>query len=299
MLTRKHESVHLRRLFVVLAWLLLLGRGPWAAGQMFPPMPPEKVLMVYGQRIHYYEAGQGPDLIFLHGLGGEANNWAANIGFFAEKYHVYALDQIGFGNSDKPMIDYKIETFVEFLQAFMQEQNISKATLVGNSMGGWIAIDFTARHPEMVDKLVLVDAAGWHGPDAPARIPIDLNPSSLAGMRRLLEYIVYNKQFITGDLVRHAFERHMQIGDGYTIQRFLAGALVGDQWENDKLGSIHTPTLVLWGHDDLLIPLSAGEGIQKAIPAAKLVVLNECGHIPQIEKAEEFNAELMKFFAQP
>jgi 2-hydroxy-6-oxonona-2,4-dienedioate hydrolase len=299
MLTRRNESGHLRSLFFVFGWLLLLGRCPWAAGQMAPPMPPEKVLMVYGQRIHYYEAGQGPNLIFLHGLGGEANNWAANIGFFAPKYHVYALDQIGFGNSDKPLLDYKIETFVEFLQAFMQEQNISKATLVGNSLGGWIAVDFTARHPELVDKLVLVDAAGIRAQDAPARIPIDLNPSSLAGMRRVLEYIVYHKQVVTDDLVRHAFERHMQIGDGYTIQRVLAGIFGENQWENDKLGSIHTPTLVLWGHDDVLTPLSTGEGFQKAIPGAKLVVFDECGHIPQIEKAAEFNAELMKFLAQP
>jgi pimeloyl-ACP methyl ester carboxylesterase len=298
MLISRTEPRRLRSLFVVFAWLVILAATPWAAGQLAPPMPPEKVILVYGQHIHYYEAGQGPGLIFLHGLGAEGSNWAANFGFFAQKYHVYALDQIGFGNSDKPLIDYKIQTFVEFLQAFMQAQNISKATLVGNSLGGWIALDFAARYPEMVEKLVLVDAAGLRPQDPTARLPIDLNPSSLAGMRKILESIVYDKRWVTDDLVRQAFERHMKIGDGYTIQRVLAGILGDNQWEDDKLGSIHAPTLVLWGHDDALTPLTLGERFQKAIPGARLVVLNECGHIPQIEKPAEFNAELMKFLTE-
>jgi 2-hydroxy-6-oxonona-2,4-dienedioate hydrolase len=293
------EPRRLERLLVGFASLVILTPTPGAAGQLTPPMPPEKVISVYGQHIYFYEAGQGSDLIFLHGLGAEGSNWAANFGFFAQKYHVYALDQIGFGNSDKPLIDYKIQTFVEFLQAFMQEQSISKATLVGNSLGGWIAADFAARYPEMVEKLVLVDAAGMRPQDPAARLPVDLNPSSLAGMRKILESIVYDKHWVTDELVRQAFERHMKIGDGYTIQRVLAGILGDNQWENDKLGSIHAPTLLLWGHDDALIPLSSGERFQKAIPGAKLVVLNECGHIPQVEKPAEFNAELVKFLAEP
>ena len=146
-----------------------------------PGLPQEKVAAVYGQNIHYFEVGRGPTVILLHGLGGAKEFWLANIGALASKYHVYAIDQIGFGQSDKPLIDYKIATFADFLHGFMQTEKIAKATLVGNSLGGWIATDFAVQHPEMVDKLVLVDAAGltWQKP-----LP-DLNPSTIAGWRTL------------------------------------------------------------------------------------------------------------------
>jgi pimeloyl-ACP methyl ester carboxylesterase len=267
--------------------------------QMSPPMPPEKAVQLYGQSIHYYDAGQGPALILVHGLGGQAASWAANIAPLSGNHHVYALDQIGFGHSDKPLIDYKIATFVDFLKAFMESLGIPKATLVGNSLGGWIVVDFTAHHPEMVDKLVLVDAAGVRSEGGPHTLPVDLNPASLEGMRRVLEFIFYNKQAITDELVRHAFEGHLRNGDGYTIQRVLAGIFDTDQFEDEKLGSIHAPTLVLWGHDDLLTPLSFGERFQKGISGAKLVVIDQCGHVPQAEKPQEFNKALIDFLAQP
>ncbi len=95
-----------------------------AATQIPPPMPPEKAVQLYGQSVHYYEAGQGPNLIFLYGLRSQASIWAANIGPLSEKHQAYAPDQIGFGHSDKPLIDYKIATFVDFLHAFMQAVGI-------------------------------------------------------------------------------------------------------------------------------------------------------------------------------
>jgi pimeloyl-ACP methyl ester carboxylesterase len=294
---RMKDRSALARLWLGLALSLALPAAA-ARAQLAPAMPPEKVVEVLGQKIRYHEAGQGPNLIFLHGLGGEASMWAGNIGPASEKHHVYALDQIGFGRSDKPLIDYKIETFVEFLQAFMQTLGIPKATLVGNSLGGWIAADFAAQHPDMVDKLVLVNAAGMRPVGGPGKLPVDLNPSSLAGMRAILELIVYDKQTVTDALVRQVFEQHLKNGDGYTIQRVLAGVFAADQFEDEKAGSIHAPTLVLWGHDDALIPLASGERYQKTIPGAKLVVLDRCGHIPQIEKPQEFNKALLEFLSQ-
>jgi 2-hydroxy-6-oxonona-2,4-dienedioate hydrolase len=298
MLTTKSSRrvFQILHVWLVVAFLLLPGI---AAAQFPPPMPPQKEIALYGQHVRYYEQGQGANLILLHGLGGEGSNWAANIGALSQTYHVYAPDQIGFGDSEKPFIEYKIETFVDFLAAFMQSLNIPKAILVGNSLGGWIAVDFAALHPEMVDKLVLVDAAGLSPQGGQMRLPADLNPASLAGMRKVLESIVYNKQWITDAVVRQAFERRMKRGDGYTIQRVMAGVLAGNQWVDDRLGSIRVPTLVLWGRDDELVPLSQGERFQKGLLAAKLVVLDQCGHVPQLEKPAEFNAELLKFLAQP
>jgi 2-hydroxy-6-oxonona-2,4-dienedioate hydrolase len=281
---------------LIAAFLLL---PALAVAQFQPSMPPEKAVILYGQSIHYYEAGQGPNLIFLHGLGGDATNWAPNIGPLAEKYHVYGPDQIGFGNSAKPLVEYRIETFVAFLHAFMQALNIPKATLVGNSLGGWIAADFAARYPEKVDKLVLVDAAGLGPEGPPTPLPVDLNPASPSGMRKVLEFIVYNKQWVTDEIARQAFEQRLKRGDGYTIQRVIAGILAGNQFLDAKVGSIKAPTLVLWGREDALTPLSLGERFQKGIPGAKLTVLDQCGHIPQLEKPLEFNKALLEFLAQP
>jgi pimeloyl-ACP methyl ester carboxylesterase len=298
MLKPKNTQPILRSAVLHLVGALLL-LPALAAAQFQSPMPPEKAVILYGQTIHYYEAGQGPNLIFLHGLGGDASNWVLNIGPLSEKYHVYAPDQIGFGNSDKPLVEYRIETFVEFLHVFMQALNIPQATLVGNSLGGWIAADFAARYPEKVDRLVLVDAAGLGPEGPPIPLPVDLNPASPSGMRKVLEFIVYNKQWVTDEVARQAFERRLKRGDGYTIQRVMAGIFAGNQFLDAKVGSIHAATLVLWGREDALTPLSLGERFQKAIPGAKLTVIDQCGHIPQMEKPMEFNKALVEFLAQP
>lgn len=287
-MNQKHLLGRSMKLFL---GLVLLPAAAWA--QTAGAMPAEKTVKVYGQTIHYFEQGQGPNLIFVHGLGARASIWSSNIGMVSAKYHVYALDQIGFGNSAKPLINYRIETFVDFLQGFMKALGIPRATLVGNSLGGWIAADFAAQHPEMVDKLVLVNAAGLPSTrtDGPK---IDLNPSSFASMRRIFEFIVYDKQIVTDDIVEKAFEGHLEGGDGYTIQTVLNGIRSSDQYETGKLTAIRAPTLVLWGHDDL-IPLEIGERFAQGIAGAKLVVLDRCGHIPQFEKPAEFNRALLGF----
>jgi 2-hydroxy-6-oxonona-2,4-dienedioate hydrolase len=283
-------NIPLRSVFLA----ALIAVSPFAVSQNQPLLPPEKVAVVFGQNIHYYEAGQGPVVILLHGLGAVKEVWMASFGALAPRYHVYALDQIGFGHSDKPLLEYKIATFVDFLQGFMQAQNISKATLVGNSLGGWIAIDFSVQHPGMVEKLVLVDSAGLSSMQMPA---VDLNASSLAGMRAVLEAIFYNKNFVTDQSVMQVFTDHVRNNDAYTIQRTFAG-LATPQFEDAKLASIHLPTLVLWGRQDELIPVASAEKLRGGISGAKLVVFEACGHVPQIEKPAEFNQALLEFLGK-
>jgi 2-hydroxy-6-oxonona-2,4-dienedioate hydrolase len=268
--------------------------SPNAFSQNQTALPPEKVATVMGQNIRYFEAGQGPVVILLHGLGAVKEIWMPSFGALASKYHVYAVDQIGFGHSDKPLLDYKIATFVDFLYGFLQAQNINKATLVGNSLGGWIALDFTVQHPAMVDKLVLVDSAGLPWMQAPA---VDLNPSSVAGMRAILESIFYDKKMVTDQAALQIFTDHVRNNDGYTIQRTLAG-LATAEFEDTKLASIHAPTLVVWGRQDTLIPVASGEKLRDGITGAKLVVFEQCGHVPQMEKPGEFNQALLEFLGK-
>ena len=263
-----------------------------------PPMPPEKTVRVYGQEIRYYDAGTGPSLIFLHGMVGTATDWALSLGPVSRKYHVFALDQIGFGRSAKPLIEYKIATFVDFLQEFMRVKRIAKATLVGNSLGGWIAMDFAATHPELIDRLVLVDASGLDSP-VHHNVPVDMNPSTLEGMRRVWEVLFYNKRLATDSLVRSSWENRLREGDSYTIQRLVAALVAGTQFEDSKMGSIRARTLLIWGRNDELSPVDLGERFHKGIAGSKIVLIDQCGHVPQIEKPAEFNKALTDFLAEP
>ena len=285
--------MHLR-LRSALLFMLLLSAVPFSFSQEEMSPPPEKVASVLGQNIHYFEAGQGPVVIFLHGLGAVKEVWLSSFGALPGKYHVYALDQLGFGHSDKPLLDYKIDTWVDFLQAFMQSQNIPKATLVGNSLGGWIALDFAVQHPEMVDKLVLVDSAGLAWGQGSVNVP--LNPSSIAETRVLMQDLFYDKKLATDQFVLQVFTNHMRNNDGYTIQRTLA-SFAQPKFEDDSLKSIHAPTLVVWGRQDELISVSRAEKFHDGIAGSKLVILEHCGHVPQIEKPAEFNQALLGFLA--
>jgi len=279
---------------VLLAALIATALTAASQAQLAPP--PEKTAVIYGQNIRYFEAGQGPAVILLHGLGSVKEIWLANLGPLSAQYHVYAIDQVGFGHSDKPLLDYRIGTWVDFLQSFMQSQNIAKATVVGNSLGGWIALDFTVQHPEMVDKLVLVDAAGltWAG----SASAVELNPSSISETRTLLEGVFFDKTRLTYQFVESVFENHMRNNDGYTIQRTLAGFAQGAPFEDQKLASIHTPTLVIWGRQDQLINVDRAEKFHTGIPGSKLVIFDQCGHVPQIEKSEQFNQALLDFLGK-
>jgi len=291
------EQSHNSMKIITLIVLHLIATTSFLAhGQAVPGMPPEKVTTVFGQNIHYYEAGHGPAVILLHGLAVDGTLWAANFAPLAAKYHVYAPDQIGFGHSDKPLMDYRVATFVDFLDGFMQSQMIAKASLVGNSLGGWIAIEFALQHPEKVDKLVLVDAAGLPF-DQPSLG--DLNTSSLAATRTLLQTIYYNKQFVTDELVRQVFIGHLGNNDGYTTQRTMAGFAAPGQFEDaKKLAAIHAPTLVIWGKNDELIPAAKGEQLHQWITGSKYVVFDQCGHVPLQEKPDEFNLLVAEFLGQ-
>ena len=263
-----------------------------------PPMPPEKTAKVYGQEIHYYDRGTGASVILLHGMVGTATDWALTLGPLAKRYHVYALDQIGFGHSDKPKIEYKISTFVDFLREFMRVKHIPKATIVGNSVGGWIAVDFAATHSDLVDRLVLVDALGLDTP-VHHNVPVDMNPSTMEGTRQVWEFLFYNRKLVTDAMVRTTWKHRQQDGDRDTIQRLVAALVAGNEFEDSKVGSIRAPALLIWGRNDVATPLEFGEHFHQAMPGSKLVVIDQCGHVPQIEKPAEFNKALAEFLAEP
>ena len=259
-----------------------------------------KEVTVFGQKIHYVEAGSGPVVVLLHGLGGNTTNWAFTVPALAAKYRVIVPDQIGHGQSAKPFINYRIGTYTDFLDKFLDELKVERATLVGNSMGGWIAALYTLQKPARVERLVLVDAAGFKPPpDLDLAALSGLNPSTRAGMRQLASLVFHNKPLFTSDAaIDLMLAQRMSAGDGYTIQSLVESIHRGEDMLDGRLSAVKTPTLIVWGREDGLTPLAReGEKFKKEMPAAQLLVFDECGHVPQVEKAADFNAALLKFLA--
>lgn len=279
--------------------ILLLAAA--AAGQAQAPV--SKEVEIYGQRIHYLEAGSsGPVVILLHGLGGDATNWAMTVPALAAKYRVFVPDQIGFGKSDKPAMNYKVATLVEFLDVFCRKLGIEKATLVGNSLGGWTAAAFAIEHPEKVEKMVLVDAAGysskrWGGPELSRELYGVLNPSTPAEMKQAFGLVFYNKSFTADAFIEQAFTNKLKRGDGATINSFIESFIRGESFLDDKVKTIKAPTLIIWGREDGLTPVAIGKAFDEDIPDSELVVIDKCGHVPQLENPALFNAALLKFLA--
>src|SRR2546430_7828023 len=106
--------------------------------------PPDKTISVFGQTIHYFDMGSGPVVVLLHGLGSRKDDWLPVLEPMAQKYRLLVPDQIGFGKSDKPLLDYSVQTYVDFLNEFLRQLKVEKASLVGESLGGWIAALYAA-----------------------------------------------------------------------------------------------------------------------------------------------------------
>jgi 2-hydroxy-6-oxonona-2,4-dienedioate hydrolase len=285
-----------------LAGQRLVSAAPAVPAQMATQPPPgtgDKFATVFGEKIHYLEAGSGPAVILLHGLGGDASNWYGNIAALSPKYHVIVIDQIGFGKSDKPLINYRVQTLVDFLDGFMRELKIDRASLVGNSLGGWTAAAFAIAHPEKVDRLVLVDAAGYATNPPPDRKIIEgLNPSTREGIKQVMSVVFYNKEIFSSPMVIDMlFTRKMLAGDGYTIQRFIDSVVQGQDFLDNTASQIKQSTLIVWGRQDALVPLAVGQHFNRDIAGSEMLIIDQCGHVPMIEKAAEFNAALSKFLA--
>jgi pimeloyl-ACP methyl ester carboxylesterase len=263
--------------------------------------PEEKSVAVFGQTIRYWDVGSGPVVVLVHGLGSaKDSDWGRVVAPLSQKYRVIAPDQIGFGRSDKPLLDYKIQTFVDFLNEFLRDLKIEKASLVGESLGGWISALYVVEassgaHLVTVEKLVLVDAAGLQQ-DKP--IP-NLNPATLEDMRKVLEAVFYNTAWVTEPMLQQIFADKLAKHDGYTVHSILSNPSLASERLDSRLAQIKVPTLVVWGKQDTLLPVSSGERYAAGIPGARIVSFDQCGHVPPIEKTAEFLGALTAFLDSP
>jgi pimeloyl-ACP methyl ester carboxylesterase len=258
---------------------------------------------VFGQTIRYYERGSGPTCVLLHGIASDALlDWGKVITPLAATHHVLALDQIGFGSSDKPKIEYRIQTFVDFLGEFLRQREIKQFALAGVSLGGWIAAQYVtqalmsngaSRFP-VPERLLLCDAAGLRQ-DFPPGLLATLLPGSLADQKASLDGLVYDRTLVNEETVRNEFALRLAAQDGQTIRSLVASFPKSTEWVNGILRSITIPTLIVWGAEDLIMPLAHGWEFAAGIPNSRLIVIDHCGHAPMVEKPSEFLAAVDGF----
>jgi len=270
---------------------------------------PEEFIKVNGINTHYVVAGSGRPLLLLHGLGGHWGHWEANIPALAQHYRVYAPDIAGFGLSDKPQAaDRNLEFLLHFLRGFLDVQEIAQAVVIGNSMGGFLALQMALTYPQRVSALVLVAAAGL-GPQIGWILRLQglplLGDLVTIPSRRLVRLAVrslfYDKAKATPQIVEEHYQHFCRPG---ARQCYLAvihnGIGRGGQHYVllDRLPQISVPTLLVWGAQDRLLPVRQAHAAAARLPHSRLHVLPECGHCPQMEKPEEFNRLVLDFLAE-
>jgi pimeloyl-ACP methyl ester carboxylesterase len=248
-------------------------------------------------RLHYLEAGTGPPLLLVHGLASHAaQDWGRLIPPLARRFHVFAPDLPGFGESDRPAgADYSIPMQVEAARAFMHAVGISRARVAGLSMGGWIVARLAGEHPECVERLVVVDAAGIR-PGAAETIPAEaLLPRDEEGVR-LLVATVRNKAPVPPSFVaRDILARRRR--EEWVVRRALLSMAAGRDWLDGTLGRADMPVLVVWGREDRLLPVAHATRLRAEFPRAELAVLDGCGHVPMADCPEVFDRVFMAFLA--
>jgi pimeloyl-ACP methyl ester carboxylesterase len=289
--------VKTRKILAGIAVASALAAMPLAAEA---PVVLDKEIDVSGYRLHYLEAGTGTPVVLLHGLGADVRTWRQAIPRLATHAHVFALDQLGFGRSEKPQIAYRVQTLVDSLQSFLDAVHVSKATVVGNSLGGWVAAAFATAHPERLVRLVLVDAAGY---GEPGQIIQDylgqFDPAMVARAEQFLGSMTVEDRRTLEAAVASYFARTSSRPDGYAMASLIESIVRGEDALGSSVQKIRAPTLVVWGRNDRVVPLRVGDALASDIPDARKVVLDGCGHRPQAECPAAFNEAVEQFLKEP
>lgn len=274
---------------------------------------PIKTVTVKDQRIAYLDVGQGPPVLLIHGFGGSMWQWEHQQQALSTHFRVLTPDLIGSGFSDKPEIAYRPEELLEFLLGFMDALQISHAHLVGNSMGAGLVIGMALDHPERVSKLVLIAGLPAHIREnlgSPSlRRALDSNaPSWLvsfgnwlfggAVIESVLKEMVHDPALLTPavlDRSNRNRQRHGLIRPLLTVGKNLPA------WEEEfapRIGRLTHRTLVMWGEEDRVFPIKVGEALHQIIGGSTFVRIPQAAHIPQWERPEVVNPQLIAFLQQ-
>ncbi len=254
--------------------------------------------------VAYTESGAGPPVVLIHGYGDSLFTWRHQLAALGDRLHLYALDLIGYGLSDKPPVAYTAELFIDCVRQFMRAVGVERATLVGSSMGAAAALCVAKYTPNRVERLVLL------GPTIPGVQPagrflymvfwlahhgrlgqLFLQPSFRTAVRMALRDAVADPALITDAVVDYYFRLSRQPGFRHA---YVSTARHWHAWitHRPRLGELKMPVLVIWGEQDQVHPLRQAGLLQTLVPQSRLVVIPQCGHLPHSERPEQVNTLL-------
>lgn len=261
-----------------------------------------------GIRTHYFEAGDGPTLILMHGGGAGADaygNWRECIPIFARKFRVIAPDMVGFGRSDKPAPDnytYDQSGRNRQLVALLDALNIEKTFLVGNSMGGATCIGATLQRPERVERMVLMGSAGLPIPERPSpQLLHNLNYDfTVEGMRRVIAGLTSPSYRPPEELVQYRYNLTQEPGVKAALAAVNAETRKGTlNYAEDVLRQIKQPVLIVNGKEDGVSTLARAYRFLELFENSWGYIVPHCGHWAMIEHTADFCAAVERFLTPP
>lgn len=284
-------------------WLILVLLVSWPAGAAWAQLPRDCMSEpVFEGRVCYHEANgaAAQTVVLVHGIGGSADDWAAQIPLLARRYHVLAVDLPGFGQSDGGAKHYAPESYAAVLRHIIGLRARTPVLLVGHSLGGAVALNYAALYPDTVRRLVVADVAGvlhrlaynkflvgsWlHGRSAEPRWSSELLQSFAGKFLEGMEFLPFDSE----DMLDSPF------GDGTGAERRIAAMALLDADFSPLVPQVSVPVLILWGSEDHTAPLRTAEVLLRRLPRAWLEVISGAGHVPMSEQADIFNRHLLGF----
>ena len=261
-----------------------------------------KFLEIDGILVHYRDEGQGHPLLLLHGSGSSLHTWDGWVHELSSEFRLIRLDLPGFGlTGPRPDNDYSPQRYVSLLTSLLNHLNLDTCAIAGNSFGGEIAWVYALTHPHRINKLILIDAAGYPLESFPtafqlARIPVlnraltFITPRSLVAKSLLQVYYDDNK--VTEELIERHYDLTRRAGNRDAL---IARAQSLHENRAQQIESIQTPTLILWGEQDLWTPVEHGRRFHRDLLNSRLIIYDEAGHVPMEELPEKTARDAREF----
>ncbi|MGB2572142.1 alpha/beta fold hydrolase [Micromonospora citrea] len=274
--------------------------------------PRPRHVTVEGRRVRHRVDGDGPPVVLLHGIGRSLRDFTDQHELLASGFRVHSVDLPGYGGSMPMAEPCTLPALGRFVGRYLDTVGVDQpAHLVGNSLGGAVAMQVAAAEPARVASLALVNSAGF-GPEVTLALRLlTLRPlgrlllrPSRAAARRVERTLFHDPSFATDERIAHALEL---AGQPYTARVMLEtcrhlGTFRGvrPQWREELLARVaerDIPTLIVWGDRDLILPAAHLDAARARLPKARTHLFTDCGHLPQVERAEEFHRMLVDFLA--
>ncbi|MFQ6609485.1 MAG: alpha/beta fold hydrolase [Fidelibacterota bacterium] len=267
----------------------------------------ENTFTFESQKIVYIDGGEGTPLIFLHGQASDLMNFEPVYSMFARDFRIIALDYPGYGKSGKVGVVLTEDSLVRLLEQLYKVTQIQSATLIGHSFGGYVAMLFALANPGMVQSMILVSPAGLqeYTPAVQQYLRSSFTVAEIVKTSVEKAYQNYRASSVYWSpqmekYAQYRIELLKKGGDDYQeYARAMVQAmeLMLNTKIRERIGSIHIPTLLVWGNQDPLIPLTVGKEAKRIIQNSRLKTIDRCGHFPMLEYPNQFHRIIQTFLA--